>query len=71
MILPGADIGRNVTVAAGSVVRGIVPDHAVVAGSPARVVRRYVEGEGWVPPITRPITTPEEWLPVIQAGAGR
>jgi acetyltransferase-like isoleucine patch superfamily enzyme len=56
IVLPGADIGRNVTVAAGSVVRGRVPDHSVVAGAPARVVRRHVEGEGWVPPIqARPV----------------
>jgi serine acetyltransferase len=52
IVLPGADIGRNVTVAAGSVVRGWIPDRSVVAGAPARVVRRHIEGEGWVPPIT-------------------
>jgi acetyltransferase-like isoleucine patch superfamily enzyme len=46
VVLPGTDIGRHVTVAAGSVVRGEVPDYAVVAGVPARVVRRHVEGEG-------------------------
>jgi hypothetical protein len=51
MVLPGADIGRNVTVAAGSVVRGWIPDRSVVAGVPARVVRRHIEGQGWVPPI--------------------
>jgi serine acetyltransferase len=39
IVLPGARIGRNVVVAAGSVVRGEVPDHSVVAGVPARVVR--------------------------------
>jgi serine acetyltransferase len=48
VVLPGACIGRNVVVAAGSVVRGPVPDHCVVAGVPARVVRSYVPGEGWV-----------------------
>jgi carbonic anhydrase/acetyltransferase-like protein (isoleucine patch superfamily) len=48
IVLPGACIGRNVVVAAGSVVRGLVPDHCVVAGVPARVVRSYVPGEGWV-----------------------
>jgi acetyltransferase-like isoleucine patch superfamily enzyme len=47
-ILPGTRIGRNVVVAAGSVVRGQVEDHAVVAGSPARVVRRLEPGVGWV-----------------------
>jgi carbonic anhydrase/acetyltransferase-like protein (isoleucine patch superfamily) len=48
IVLPGASIGRNVVVAGGSVVRGTVPDHCVVAGVPARVVRSYVPGEGWV-----------------------
>ncbi|MEQ6899819.1 acyltransferase [Nocardioides sp. YIM 152588] len=50
IILPGTTIGRQVVVAAGSVVRGEVPDHAVVAGVPARVVRRHEPGEGWVRP---------------------
>jgi serine acetyltransferase len=48
IVLPGAAIGRNVVVAAGSVVRGVVPDHCVVAGVPARVVRSYVPGDGWI-----------------------
>ena len=48
VILPGAQIGRNVVVAAGAVVRGTVEDHAVIAGSPARVVRRLEPGVGWV-----------------------
>lgn len=50
VVLPGANIGRNVVVAAGSVVRGTVPDHCVVAGVPARVVREYISGSGWSPP---------------------
>ncbi|HEY0716827.1 MAG TPA: acyltransferase [Streptosporangiaceae bacterium] len=49
IVLPGSRIGRNVVVGAGSVVRGHVPDHCVVAGVPARVVRAYVPGEGWRP----------------------
>jgi acetyltransferase-like isoleucine patch superfamily enzyme len=48
IILPGSRIGRNVVVAAGSVVRGVVEDNAVVAGSPARVIRRFEPGVGWV-----------------------
>ena len=48
VILPGTRIGRNVVVAAGAVVRGEVEDHAVVAGNPARVVRRLEAGVGWV-----------------------
>ncbi len=49
IVLPGAMIGRNVVVAAGSVVRGTVPDRCVAAGVPARVVREYVPGNGWSP----------------------
>lgn len=48
VVLPGASLGRNVVVAAGAVVRGEVPDHCVVAGVPARVVRRWSAGGGWV-----------------------
>ncbi len=47
IILPGAVIGRNVVVAAGSVVRGSFPDHCVIAGAPARVVRGYRPESGW------------------------
>jgi acetyltransferase-like isoleucine patch superfamily enzyme len=47
VVLPGACIGRNVVIAAGSVVRGTVPDQCVAAGVPARVVRRYQPGAGW------------------------
>jgi acetyltransferase-like isoleucine patch superfamily enzyme len=48
VVLPGAQIGAHVVVAAGAVVRGTVPDRCVVAGVPARIVRRWVEGEGWI-----------------------
>ncbi len=47
IVLPGARIGRNVVVAAGSVVRGDVPDHCVVAGVPAKVVREHTKA-GWL-----------------------
>ena len=61
IVLPGADIGRNVTVAGGSVVRGAVPDHSVVAGVPARVVRRH-DGVAWVPPLPeRQFRYPPGW----------
>jgi carbonic anhydrase/acetyltransferase-like protein (isoleucine patch superfamily) len=50
VVLPGSDIGRNVVVAAGAVVRGNVPDYAVVGGVPAKVVREYLPGTGWVAP---------------------
>lgn len=48
MLLPGTSLGRNCVVAAGAVVRGEVPDHTIVAGVPARVVRRLEPGVGWV-----------------------
>lgn len=39
LICPGAAIGDGVIVGAGAVVRGTVPDYAVVTGNPATVVR--------------------------------
>lgn len=39
MVTPGARIGDGVIVGAGAVVRGEIPDYAVVTGNPARVVR--------------------------------
>ncbi|MBM7442281.1 acetyltransferase-like isoleucine patch superfamily enzyme [Streptomyces sp. HB132] len=58
VILPGARLGRNVVVAAGAVVRGEVPDHAVVAGAPARVVRSWDPEAGWQPPLRTPAPVP-------------
>lgn len=58
VVLPGARLGRNVVVAAGAVVRGDVPDHAVVAGAPARVVRRWDPDTGWQPPLRTPAPVP-------------
>jgi len=48
IVLPGARIGRNVVIAAGSVVRGEFPDRCVVAGVPARIVREHTD-VGWLP----------------------
>jgi acetyltransferase-like isoleucine patch superfamily enzyme len=48
VILPGSQIGAHVVVAAGAVVRGTIPDRCVVAGVPARIVRRWVPERGWV-----------------------
>lgn len=42
-MLPGVTIGRGVTVGAGSVVTKDVPDRVVVAGNPARVIRKLDE----------------------------
>lgn len=38
VILPGTHIGDGAIVAANSVVKGVVPPMAIVAGSPAKVV---------------------------------
>lgn len=40
IILPGVNIGDNVTVGAGSVVTNDVPSNVVVAGNPARIIKR-------------------------------
>jgi acetyltransferase-like isoleucine patch superfamily enzyme len=39
MIMPGVTIGDHVYVGGGSVVTKSVPDHCIVAGNPARIVR--------------------------------
>ncbi len=71
VILPGARIGVNVVVAAGSVVRGPVPDRCVVAGVPARIVRQYVPGDGWSPPRTTGLSAfPTSQLRVCHDGSG-
>lgn len=44
-ILPGARIGNGVIVGAGTVVSGVVPDYAIVAGNPARIVRMRFDAE--------------------------
>jgi acetyltransferase-like isoleucine patch superfamily enzyme len=65
VILPGARIGRQCVVAAGSVVRGEVPDHSIVAGVPARIIRTLDDGtrahvEGRL----------DEWVEPLAAGFG-
>ena len=42
-ILPGSDIGSNVLIGGGSVVRGKIPDNSVVMGNPAVVVKKTSE----------------------------
>jgi virginiamycin A acetyltransferase len=39
MLMPGATLGNGVVVGARAVVRGAVPDYAIVLGNPAKVVR--------------------------------
>ncbi|HEU5157390.1 MAG TPA: acyltransferase [Streptosporangiaceae bacterium] len=51
IVLPGTRLGRNVAVAGGAVVRGEFPDHCVIAGVPAKIVRSFDAGTGWQPPL--------------------
>jgi acetyltransferase-like isoleucine patch superfamily enzyme len=43
VILPGVIIGKHCVIAAGSVVTHNVPSYTVVAGNPARVIKKYNE----------------------------
>ena len=38
VILPASKIGRGVVIGAGSVVNGDIPDYAIVAGMPAKII---------------------------------
>jgi hypothetical protein len=38
ILMPGCKIGKNVIVGAGSVVRGDIPDNAMIAGNPAQII---------------------------------
>ena len=48
-ILPGAVIGERAIIAAGAVVTGAVPDHAIVGGIPAQVIGSTQPSEVVVP----------------------
>nr|WP_302386912.1 hypothetical protein [Emergencia timonensis] len=43
-MLPGVTIGNNVVVAAGAVVAKDVPDNCVVAGVPAKIIKKLEQG---------------------------
>lgn len=43
IILKGTKLGKNVVVGAGSVVCGTFPDNVIVAGNPARIIKRNKE----------------------------
>jgi virginiamycin A acetyltransferase len=46
VLMPGATLGNGVIVGTRSVVTGAVPDYAIVAGNPARIIRlRFSESE--------------------------
>lgn len=50
-ILSGVTIGKHCVVAAGAVVTKSVPDYCVVAGCPARVIKKYdFQKKEWVSP---------------------
>ena len=40
MIMPGVHIGNHVYVGGGSIVTHDIPDHCIVAGNPARILRK-------------------------------
>lgn len=62
VILPGTRLGRNTVVGASAVVSGVHPDHAVLAGVPAKVIRRYDPATGWQPELRDlHIEPPEGW----------
>ena len=61
VVLPGTRLGRHVTVAAGAVVGGDIPDHSVIGGIPAKVLRRWTDDGGWDPPLRNPVEPPEGW----------
>lgn len=44
-VCPGVTIGRGCTIGAGSVVTKDVPEYSVVAGNPARVIRKIEVNE--------------------------
>lgn len=49
VILPGTVIGKHCTIGANSVVSGIIPDYCVVAGAPAKILKRYsFDKNGWL-----------------------
>lgn len=40
IILPGTTIGNYCIVGAGAIVKGTFPDHSVIAGNPAKVIKK-------------------------------
>jgi len=40
VVLPAAEIGRGAVIGAGSVVQGAIPEYAIAAGRPAKVIGR-------------------------------
>lgn len=44
-VLPGVTVGKNCTIGAGCVVRKDVPDHSLVYGNPAKIIRNKYTNE--------------------------
>lgn len=49
VVLPGVTIGKHVVIGANSVVTKDIPSYSVAVGNPAKVIKQYKEGSGWVP----------------------
>lgn len=49
IVLPGVTIGEHAVIGAGAVVTRDVPSFSVAVGNPARVIKQYVDGQGWKP----------------------
>lgn len=48
IILPGVEIGKKSIVAAGAVVTKNVPEYVIVAGNPAKIIKRYnFDSKSW------------------------
>lgn len=47
-VMPGVTIGNGVIIGANAVVTHDVPDNVIVAGVPAKPIKRFVGG-GWLP----------------------
>ena len=48
-VLPGVTLGDNVIVGAGSIVTSSFPSNVIIAGSPAKVIKRFnFEQKKWV-----------------------
>lgn len=49
VILPGSKLGKQCIVGANAVVRGKFPDYCVVAGSPAKIIKKYdKDSQKWI-----------------------
>lgn len=44
-ILKGTQIGNNCVIAAGSIVKGVFPDNALIGGNPAKVIKESISWE--------------------------